>query len=61
MKKLLLSLILLGTLSGQINDKNFSDKVGDGVGLAGPGTGLDQSGTRLQAKLPQIQKLSAAH
>ena len=33
MKKLLLSLILLGTLSGQINDKNFSDKVGDGVAV----------------------------
>ena len=31
MKKILLSLLLLGTLKGQVTDKNFSDKTGDGV------------------------------
>lgn len=31
MKKILLSLLLLGVLNGQVTDKNFSDKIGDGV------------------------------
>jgi hypothetical protein len=31
MKKILLSLLLLGVLFGQINDKSFKEKVGDGV------------------------------
>jgi len=31
MKKIILSLLLLGTLSGQVTDKNFKEKIGDGV------------------------------
>ena len=31
MKKIILSLLLLGVLFGQVNDKNFKEKVGDGV------------------------------
>lgn len=31
MKKMLLSLLLLGVLNGQVTDKNFSDEIGDGV------------------------------
>ncbi len=31
MKKIILSLLLLNVLSGQVTDKNFKDKTGDGV------------------------------
>ena len=31
MKKLLLSLFLLASLSAQVTDKNFKEKTGDGV------------------------------
>ena len=31
MKKIILSLLLLGALNGQVTDKNFKDKTGDGV------------------------------
>jgi hypothetical protein len=31
MRKLLLSILLLGVLSGQVTDKNFKDKIGNGV------------------------------
>jgi len=31
MKRIILSLLLLGVLSGQVTDKNFKEKIGDGV------------------------------
>ena len=31
MKRIILSLLLLGVLNGQVTDKNFKDKTGDGV------------------------------
>jgi hypothetical protein len=31
MKKIILSLLLLGVLFGQVTDKNFKEKIGDGV------------------------------
>ena len=31
MKRIILSLLLLSVLSGQVTDKNFKEKVGDGV------------------------------